>query len=199
MNISLLLQTSDLNLVIFIIMLIIPSSASMSGKKKTNKKNTQKRKSTNDKSSTGSDVSLTKEQQIEKSISEHTQLINDIWEFICTPALTHHQRIREKLHKEHCKKLKIQYKPKSSISFNRFKSIIETMTDIQQKPKYTPNTILNNILDVFEWFDVNASGKISYKHFQQRLGQFLFEENSSKSKPKKSGKGKKKGGKKGKK
>ena len=140
----------------------------MPGKKKTDKKGTK------DNSSPSSDVSLTKEQQIEKSISEHTQIINDMWEFICIPVLTDDERIREKLHKEHCDKLKIPYIPKSSISFNRFKSIIiETMTDIQQKPESKPNSILNKIIDIFEWFDVNGSGTISYKNFQQRMGEFF--------------------------
>ena len=177
----------------------MPKTKKKGGKKGGKKGATKGKNAVNPKSSQGSNASLTKEEKIEKSIS-HIQLINDMWEFICTPALTDDERIRENSHKQQCEKLNIKYTPKSCVSFNRFKLIVETMTDIQQKPESKPNCIINSILDIFEWFDMNGSGRISYKDFQNRMGEFLLEENSSKTKSKKSGKvGKKKGGKKGKK
>ena len=58
------------------------------------------------------------------------------------------------------------------------------------------------ILDIFEWLDMNANGKIEYNEFETKMGEFLFEEsqNNKKKATKKKGKAsKKKGGKKSKK
>ena len=56
---------------------------------------------------------------------------------------------------------------------------------------------LQMILDIFEWFDSNANGKIEYSEFETKLAQFLYEDaQNSKKAAKKAGKSSKKGGKK---
>ena len=148
------------------------------------KKNKSKKSKKNGKKTTTKTAKpvLTKEESIKKSIDEHDKLIQTMWNFIITPSLTFDQKLREKLHKNKCKESNVKYTPKSSIPFDRFKLIIETMTD---------NHSINKILDIFEWFDINGTGTISYNQFQQRMGQFFIEENVLK-KPKNDKENKKK-------
>eukprot|EP01083_Nonionella_stella_P143444 445927_1 len=165
--------------------------------KKKGKKGAKKGKKTGAKSSAPK-VILSKEEQIQKCISEHLEIIQMMWHFIVGP-LNQEQTIREALHKAKCKENNTQYTPKASIRFERLENVIETTTDITQKQDTNkPNLIHNIMLDIFEWFDSNARGLISYKEFEKRMGEFFQEENASKPKKKtkaKAKKGKKKGAK----
>ena len=126
-------------------------------------------------------------------MNEHLSIINMIWEYILGDTLSADDLKREELHKLRCKKKNIPYSPRASIPFERFQSVMETVTDIANVPETKPNAMLSTILDVFEWFDCEAQGTLSYKQFQQRMGEFFFQENSGKKGGKKKGKKKGKG------
>lgn len=167
------------------------------GKKgKTGKKG---KKGSNGSSEKGKKDALTNDQVIAKSISDHIQIIDMIWKFILDDTLTEDDLKREKLHKARCKADNVPYSPRYSIPFERFKTVIESVTDIALTPETKPNQKLGTMLDVFEWFDMGAQGTVSYKEFQQRMGEFFLDENKKakptkkvKAKAKKKGKKKKK-------
>ena len=150
---------------------------------KTKKKKKGNKKGSAGKKNGGDEIVLTKEQKIQQSICEHIQIIKMMWNLILGP-LNEQQQIREKLHKIKCEANNTPYTPKTSIPFHRFQSTIQNMTEMCAKPETKQNAKLNIMLDVFEWFDPNGRGSVSYNEFEQRIGEFFYDENDSK--PKKS-------------
>ena len=113
----------------------------MGKKKKGGKKTAKKGKDAANKKEIKEKV-LSKEELIKKSISEHMHIIQEMWDFIIDKdSLTDDQKLREKLHKKKCEKNNIEYTPKSSIPFERFKIVIEKMTDISSSHHQKSNQI----------------------------------------------------------
>ena len=179
----------NLRLIIYRLTLIVaryPMPTKKKGKKGKNGKKGGKKKEGN---KVEKKVSLSKEQLIEKSISDHMQIIQMMWNFILG-ELSEDEKIREKMYKMKCETNGIIYIPRSCIQFDKFQKVIEQMTDINSKAEAKKNAKLNIMLDVFEWFDLNNRGTISYSEFQQRMGEFFYDENAAKPKSKTKAKGK---------
>ncbi len=155
-----------------------PFSNGMAKKKKGKKG--KKGKQSGGSSPTATKDTLSREEQIAKCIADHVGIIDMIWNFIVGDMLTADDLKREELHKARCKARNEPYSPRCAIPFGRFKKVMESLTDISLKPETKPNQALGTMLDVFEWFDIDAHGVVTYKEFQQRMGEFFLEENNAK-------------------